>query len=201
MPIKNLIFDLGGVLYEIDYHKVTEKFNHLSPNLHFSQLKQDPIFDDFEVGKITPHEFRQGIRSLTQIKDLQDAEIDAIWNSMLIGLFPNRVELIQKLSQKYPIVLLSNANQIHYDYIIEECKPLFEPMKRIFFSFEIGMRKPHRETFEWVLNTMNFQPEETLFIEDTIIHIEGAKKLNIQTLHLTQPLTLEHQLNQILQEI
>lgn len=199
MPIKNLIFDLGGVLYEIDYQRVTNKLSDLSPNLYFSQLKQDPIFDDFEIGKITREEFRDGIRSLTRSFDLEDAQIDEIWNSMLIGLFPGRVELIQNLSQKYPIVLLSNANQIHYDYIIEECKPLFEPMQRVFFSFEVGMRKPHKEIFEYVLKTMNFLPEETLFIEDTIIHIEGAKKLGIRTLHLTQPLTLEKQLTEILQ--
>lgn len=198
MPIKNLIFDLGGVLYEIDYQKVTEKFQQLSPNIHFSQLKQDPIFDDFEIGKITPAEFRNGIRLLTQNPDLDDQTIDAIWNSMLIGLFPGRIELIQQLATKYPIVLLSNANQIHYDYIKEECKLLFEPMKRVFFSFEIGMRKPHSETFQYVLNTMNFQPEETLFIEDTIIHIEGAQKLGIQTLHLTQPQLLEKQLLSLL---
>lgn len=194
MPIKNLIFDLGGVLYEINYQKVTEKFQQLSSNIHFSQLKQDPIFDDFEIGKITPTEFRNCIRSLTQNPDLDDQTIDEIWNSMLIGLFPGRIELIQQLASKYPIVLLSNANQIHYDYIKEECKLLFEPMKRVFFSFEIGMRKPHSETFQYVLNTMNFQPEETLFIEDTIIHIEGAQKLGIQTLHLTQPQLLENQL-------
>ncbi|GIV43644.1 MAG: hydrolase [Bacteroidia bacterium] len=198
MPIKNLIFDLGGVLYEIDYQRVTNKLKALSPNLHFSQLKQDPIFDDFEIGKISPQQFRDGIRSLTQIPDLQDNQIDAIWNSMLIGLFPRRIELIQKLSQKYPIVLLSNANPIHYDYIIKECQPLFASMQKVFFSFEMGMRKPHKEIFEQVLKTMNFQPDETLFIEDTIIHIEGAQKLGIQTLHLTQPLTLEEQLAEIL---
>ncbi len=198
MPIKNLIFDLGGVLYEIDYQKVTDKLQALSPNIHFSQLKQDTIFDDFEIGKITPQQFRDGIRKLTQKLDLSDIQIDEIWNSMLIGLFPNRVELIHKLSQKYPIVLLSNANQIHYDFIAKECKPLFEPMKKIFFSFEIGMRKPHPETFQFVLQQMQFKPEETLFIEDTILHIEGAKAVGIQTLHLTQPLKLENQLIEIL---
>ncbi len=199
MSIKNLIFDLGGVLYEIDYHKVTNKLQALSPNLHFSQLKQDPIFDEFEIGKISPKQFREGIRNLTQNQELADIQIDEIWNSMLIGLFPNRIELIQRLSQNYAIVLLSNANQIHYNYIEEECKPLFEPMKKIFFSFEIGMRKPHPETFQFVLQQMQFEPEETLFIEDTIIHIEGAKTLGIQTLHLTQPSELENQLTQILQ--
>ncbi len=198
MPIKNIIFDLGGVLYEIDYQKVTDKFQELSPHLHFSQLKQDPIFDDFEIGKISPQEFRNSIRELTQMTDLDDSKIDTIWNSMLIGLYPKRIELIKTLSQNYPIVLLSNANQIHYDYIIEECKPLFEPMQKVFFSFEIGMRKPHKEIFEFVLNTMNFKPEETLFIEDTIIHIEGANSVGIKTLHLKEPLNLEKELSNVL---
>lgn len=199
MPIKNLIFDLGGVLYEIDYQKVTNSLQRLSPNLHFSQMKQDSIFDEFEMGKISSDEFRKGIRTLTQRSDLTDKQIDEVWNSMLIGVFAGRTELIKKLSHDYPIVLLSNANQIHYDFIKEECKPLFEPMQKIFFSFEIGMRKPHKETFEYVLNTMHFKPEETLFIEDTIIHIEGAKSLGINTLHLTQPQSLETQLYQFLQ--
>lgn len=198
MPIKNLIFDLGGVLYQVDYQKVTDKLQALSPHIHFSQLKQDPIFDDFEIGKINPQEFRNAIRSLAQMPHLTDSQIDEIWNSMLIGLFPDRRALLQKLSTKYRIVLLSNANQIHYDYIYEECKPIFDMMQKIYFSFQIGLRKPHPEVFYYVLKEMNFQPSETLFIEDTIIHIQGAQSCGLNTLHVTQPYDLENQLKQIL---
>jgi putative hydrolase of the HAD superfamily len=200
MPIKNLIFDLGGVIYEINYQNVTKKLQALSLDIHFSQLQQDPIFDEFEIGKITPDEFRKSIRMTAKVPNLTDHEIDEIWNSMLIGLFPKRLNLMKKLSQKYPIVLLSNANQIHYDYILEECTPIFEFMKKTYFSFKIGKRKPHPETFQYVLNDTGFKPEETLFIEDTIIHIEGAKTVGLHTLHLTKPLELEMELQQILGE-
>lgn len=196
MTIKNLLFDLGGVLYQIDYSKVGNALNKLNPNLVFSQLQQHPIFDQFEIGAISPQEFRSELNQLLQ-KQLPDNEIDAIWNSMLIGLFPDRLELIHELSKRYPIALLSNANAIHYDYILPECEPLFKHFQKIFFSFEIGKRKPHPETFEWVLHQLQWKPEETLFIEDSPQHIHGAKLSGIQTLFLQEPHSLKQQLHQL----
>lgn len=197
MTIKNLLFDLGGVLYQIDYSKVSNALNQLNPNLLFSQLQQHPIFDQFEIGAITPQEFRTKLNQLLQ-KQLSESEIDTIWNSMLIGLFPDRLELIEVLSARYPIALLSNANAIHYDYILPECEPIFKHFYKIFFSFEIGKRKPHPETFQWVLQQLQWKPEETLFIEDSPQHIHGAKQVGIQTLFLQDPHTLNQQLQQLL---
>jgi len=201
MHIKNLIFDLGGVIYEIDYKKVSEGFSQLpsvsGQKLDFSQSAQDPLFDLFETGKITPAQFREGIRQLYKI-NITDSEIDALWNSMLIGVFSGRKDLLKSLSVDYATCLLSNANQIHYDFIEAECQPVLAYLDKIYFSFQIGMRKPNPEIFKYVLEEMGWLAEETLFIEDSIQHIQGAQSVGIKTLFLTEPLSLKEQLHTIL---
>lgn len=203
MAIKNIIFDLGGVLYKIDYHKVTEKFQELpstsGSKLNFKQSAQDPLFDNFETGKITPAEFRNGIRELYQI-EISDQELDDIWNAMLIGVFPGRNQLVEKMAKNYQTCLLSNANQIHYDFIENDCQHIFNHLGKIYFSFQIGMRKPHKEIFQFVLEDRQWKAEETLFVEDSIQHILGAQAVGIQTLFLEDPETLDFQLEQILQK-
>ena len=186
--IKNILFDLGGVLYHIDYRLSIEAFENLgieSFHEHFSQKKQSYLFDRLETGQISEKDFIKEIKAI--LPNCTKEKIINAWNRLLIGLPKENIQLLQALSKKYQLFLLSNTNSIHIkqlnkllykDYNLKSLDPLFD---KIYLSHQIGMRKPNRETFKWVLKDAKILANETLFIDDSIQHINNAKKVGIQT--------------------
>lgn len=179
--IKNIIFDLGGVLLNIDPKKTIEAFGRLG----MDQLIGDKgltydhdVFYLMEQGKITPEEFRNGVRELLPGK-VTDSEIDAAWTAMLLDFPKVRVELVQKLRKEFKIYLFSNTNAIHvlkYQDIFRkqhgfEVSSLFG---KDFHSNEIGFRKPSAESFQEIIRLSGIHPEESLFIDDSLQNVEGA---------------------------
>jgi glucose-1-phosphatase len=196
--IKNIIFDLGGVILNIRYQNALEAFQKLSTSqqtIAFSQQKQSRLFDDYETGRISDQAFREGLRQHYEI-EASDAEIDAAWNAMLLDIPAERITLLQALSQKYRLFLLSNTNAIHLvhftrlvaeGFAIPSLDSLFE---KTYYSHLIGQRKPDAPVFEHILNRHQLNRRETLFIDDSIQHIEGARQVGLQTLFLAPPLTI-----------
>jgi len=190
--IKNIVFDLGGVILDIDYNLTVKAFENLGiPNFkeQYSKMSQSNLFDNIETGKIRPEEFRDLIRKVAE-KELTDAEIDGAWNALILHLPQHRIDILKKLKPKYRLFLLSNTNKIHYDDYSEVIKrengidglePLFE---KTYLSHEMGLRKPDPEIFKVVLNENNLVAEETLFIDDSPQHIESARTLGIVAYHL-----------------
>ena len=196
--IKNIIFDLGGVILNIRYQNALEAFQKLSTSqqtIAFTQQKQSRLFDDYETGRISDQAFREGLRQHYEI-EASDAEIDAAWNAMLLDIPAERITLLQALSQKYRLFLLSNTNAIHLvhftrlvaeGFAIPSLDSLFE---KTYYSHLIGQRKPDAPVFEHILNRHQLNRRETLFIDDSIQHIEGARQVGLQTLFLAPPLTI-----------
>ena len=196
--IQNIIFDLGGVILNIRYQNALEAFQKLSTSqqtIAFSQQKQSRLFDDYETGRISDQAFREGLRQHYEI-EASDAEIDAAWNAMLLDIPAERITLLQALSQKYRLFLLSNTNAIHLvhftrlvaeGFAIPSLDSLFE---KTYYSHLIGQRKPDAPVFEHILNRHQLNRRETLFIDDSIQHIEGARQVGLQTLFLAPPLTI-----------
>jgi glucose-1-phosphatase len=193
--IKNIIFDLGGVILNIDYNLTIDAFKSLGiENFEtiFSQAKQVGIFDQLDKGLISPSEFRDGIRKVSSI-NLTDKQIDKAWNALLLDFPPQRLDVLEKVKPHYRTFLLSNTNAIH----IEEYNKIllntfgFENLSVFFeeeyYSHLIHMRKPDAEAFEIILRENNLNPSETLFIDDTIQHVDGAKKVGILAYHLDIP--------------
>jgi HAD superfamily hydrolase (TIGR01509 family) len=179
--VKNIIFDLGGVLLNIDPKKTIEAFGQLG----MEQLVGDKgltydheIFYQMEQGKITPVEFRQGVRKLLPTQVLDD-QIDYAWTAMLLDFPKVRVELVQNLRKDYGIYLFSNTNAIHVakyhsDFLNLhgfEVSALFE---KDFYSNEIGYRKPSHESFQEIIRLSGINPEESLFIDDSLANVEVA---------------------------
>ncbi len=188
--IKNIIFDLGGVILNIDYNKSAEAFKKLGlKNFDklYSQSKQNHIFDNLEIGKLSANGFRNYIRKNVAHLTLSDQSIDSAWNAMLLDLPKERIQLLQSINNDYRIFLLSNTNEIHVkkftDYINKTFSPnLFQELfEQYYYSNEIGMRKPNVETFQHVLLSNNLKAKETLFIDDSVQHIEGAKNAGLQS--------------------
>lgn len=190
--IKNIIFDLGGVIYDIDYYRIAETFEQFGLtdfDKKYTQEKQTEIIDAFEEGKISISEFRHYIRSLTSVQ-LTDAQIDTAWNSILIDIPAHRVSLLEEVRKNYSIFLFSNTNELNYNRFVLDMKRKFgfdiftTLFKKSFFSHHIGLRKPNKESFEYIIKNQQLNPRETLFIDDTIRHIEGATEVDLIVYHL-----------------
>nr|WP_246597109.1 HAD family phosphatase [Pontibacter aydingkolensis] len=197
--IKNIIFDLGGVIINIDYNKSIEELQKLCKDdcqVQYSQKEQSHLFDLFETGDSTPEDFRNDLRKTYQMRDVTDQQIDDAWNAMLLDIPQERIDLLKELSKKYRIFLLSNTNAIHLEafnkivqrsFSIPSLDSLFE---EAYYSHLVGKRKPDAVIFEMILNQHNLSKDETLFIDDSIQHIKSAKEVGIHTLHLQPPLTI-----------
>ena len=191
--IDNIIFDLGGVILEIDLDMIKKGFMSLGFNdleSSFETFKHNQIFEKFERGQIEPQVMRNEIRKASP-NPFSDKEFDKVWNSVIINYPKENIQLLKDLHGKYTTFLLSNTNEIHYDFYtkmlsqefgIEKLDLLFN---KAYYSHTSGMRKPNPKFFELVLNENSLKPETTLFIDDFEENIEAAKLLGIKTIHLT----------------
>ena len=200
--IKNIIFDYGNVIFEINFNKAQLALKQLGITDiegFFAHKNHHSLFDDFETASIAPAQFRDGIRAAANNKNLSDQEIDVAWNSLLIGVSGNNHDVLSEVKKKYRTFLLSNNNEIHYNWIIDYLKSTFEIenynsfFEKAYFSQHMRLRKPNVNIFEQVINENNLDPKETLFIDDSPQHIEGAKKAGLQTLLMNvHPIELEN---------
>ena len=186
---KNIIFDLGGVLLNIDYSLAPKAFSALGLNNFdklYSKAHQAKLFDLFEKGQISSEVFRDHVKSGFS-GPIDDSSIDKAWNAMLLNFPPERMRLLEKLKTSHRTFLLSNTNDIHMQYInsylqkefgVPDLSGYFE---KVYLSYQVGMRKPDVEIFALVLSENNLDPNETIFIDDSIQHIEGAEKIGIHT--------------------
>ena len=196
--IRHIIFDLGGVLLNIDYSLTEKAFMDLGITdfgAIYSQLKQTSVFDDFEIGKINEQAFVAALQSFSNT-DITYLQIVEAWNAMLLDLPLRRLQILQQLRIYHDLVLLSNTNEIHetaFNNIIHRDHHVLLPtfFDKVYYSHRIGLRKPMKEIFEKVLSECGFAAEHTLFIDDSPQHIEGAKTLGIQTIFLEKGMTIE----------
>ncbi len=197
--IKNIIFDLGGVLLDVDYHKPVEAFEKLGAagfEKVFTQASQAKFMSQFERGEISPSQFRKEVRKYLP-EGISDEQIDQAWNSILGSLPEDRVVLLKMLKKKgYRLFLLSNTNSIHIKAFQRYMQDTFGPgllegiFEKVYFSSRVGMRKPTQKIFDFVLRENKLQREETFFIDDSEQHIKGAKKTGVQTHWLREPETV-----------
>ena len=188
-----IIFDLGGVILNIDYQKTIQACKNLGIlnfEALYTQAQQSHLFDKLEVGGITDTVFYNEINKLTAI-NLSNDDIKTAWNAMLLDLPENRIAFLKDLAKSTPIYLLSNTNSIHFtafQSIIETSFGKKELLEDIFiqtyYSHQIGKRKPNAGAFELIIEDHKLNPENTLFIDDSLQHIEGAKRVGLQTHHL-----------------
>jgi glucose-1-phosphatase len=196
--IKAIIFDLGGVLLDIDYHLTTDAFKNLGVenfNRMYSQADANPLFQRLETGKIKPEEFCQEIMEYVPGVSCEDDVVEA-WNSMLLHFRKESIEELKRLRNKYKVYLLSNTNYIHFQSFNKTYKEtiggnFIDLFDKAYLSHEIGHRKPDSEAYQYVLNENNLKPAETLFIDDSIQNIEAADKLGIKTIFLKMDMRVE----------
>jgi len=173
--IKNLVFDFGGVIYQINHEKQIEAFNALGLSNfehYYSQALQKPLFADFEKGLITEKEFRTEVKAYLGL-NLTDDQIDETWNSILVDYIQESIDLLLKLKEKYRLFILSNTNSIHYKLYINQFTEKYgydfnSFFDQTFWSFQIGKRKPDKEVFQFVMANGKMKPNESIFIDDSV---------------------------------
>ncbi len=194
MSVKNIIFDFGGVVIDIDEQLTINEFAKLG--VEDISKANSPEFIEivkkFEKGIITPEIFRNKLRDYLDLS-ATDQEIDDAWNALLFDIPQERLEVIEKVKKNYNIFLLSNSNEIHYDLYLRDLQLRFgynefaELFHQAYFSFDLHLSKPNSEIYEFVMYQEGLNPEETLFIDDKPENIEAAKKLGFQTYQLIKP--------------
>ena len=186
-----IIFDLGGVIINLDYQLTIEAFIKLGiENFEemYTQAKQNNLFDDYETGKISSQHFINSLLPFLPSGTSANKVVHA-WNAMILDFPSKRLELLDQLNSKYRVFLLSNTNDIHLQAVNRSLanttdRKLESYFEKVYLSHEVKLRKPHKEIFELVCNEQNLNPSTTLFIDDTIGHVNGANSIGLQGIHL-----------------
>ncbi len=188
--IKNVVFDLGGVLINLDFDNCLNAFRKAGfqdIEKQVCQFKGKGFFSLFELGEISPEEFRSAIRKEAS-ESLTDRKIDDMWNLMLLDIPREKLDLLLELREHYMVYLLSNTNRIHWEYACEQMfsyrgfrvNDFFEDT---FLSFEMHKAKPEKNIYEQMMKEENILPEETFFIDDSEANCQAAMSLGIQSHH------------------
>ena len=187
--IKNVIFDFGGIIVDLNKQAAIDAFERLGFDAHsyIGQYVQSGIFNQLELGLIPPARFYDFIREDTGCC-VSNEDIRMAWNSMLVRIPVERLQFIHALQGEYRLFILSNTNSVHWEYACQELLStsdikLHMPFEHLFLSYEMHMMKPDEEIYRSVLTSAHLLPEETLFIDDSVDNCEAAQKLGIQTFH------------------
>jgi putative hydrolase of the HAD superfamily len=190
---KNVIFDLGGVLLNLDFNKTFASFYQIGfSNFEamFSQFTANDLFKQLETGKISTATFYDELISLKP--HLSKPEIAKAWNAMLLDFRLPSIEFLKTIANNHQIFLLSNTNAIHYDAFTTAFNDTFgaghfdDFFTKAYYSHLIHLRKPDEAIFKFVLQDAGINAEETLFIDDTYNNIDAAANLGFKT-HLLVP--------------
>ncbi len=196
--IKYLIFDLGNVIYDIDYQRTFDLINSRLPRekekLPAAFFVSEPHFS-LEKGLISPEVFRDAAREFF-MEDWEDEFIDEVWNALLVDIPMERLELLRKLKEQFPLFMLSNTNAIHFEVVDKVFRDKLKDgewphlFNKLFLSHEMGLRKPDAAIYREVVNRIGGEPQECLFFDDLKENLEGAEKVGIKTHHINHPKAL-----------
>lgn len=196
--IKNIIFDLGNVLLNLDFDASIKAFQKLGLGDEIVNNQHgyaDPVFYELEVGQISPAEFRKRVRAVLKNNSCSDQQIDDAWSAMIKDIPPHRVKKLQELGEKHEIYLFSNTNEIHIKKLLADFKKehniefpsLF---KTVYYSHDIHERKPDLISFEKVIQLSGVNPAESIFVDDLEKNILAAQKTGLKTLWLEKEMEM-----------
>jgi FMN phosphatase YigB (HAD superfamily) len=197
--IKNIIFDLGGVIINLDNRRTEEAFTALGVRNfreYFGHGFAASFFSDYEVGKISDAEFIHSIRQLAGLSHVADNDIIDSWNALLLDFPAERIRLLNDLRKTYRLFLFSNTNALHLAALRRIWTdsiggaPLDDYFEKTYYSHLMGMRKPDQQSFEYILKENGLKGQETLFVDDAIVNVEGAEQAGLKGLFLRPGISL-----------
>jgi putative hydrolase of the HAD superfamily len=181
--IRNIIFDYGGVIINIDFKLTINAFKKLG-FLHIEEIifqgKGSELLLQMEKGELSHEEFYNEVRRLSGLK-ITNKEIEKAWNALLLEMPDKRIKTLEKLKSNYRIFLLSNTNSIHYEQYAADLKNKYgysdfnKLFEKAWFSFDLGMAKPNPDIFHFVLKDAGLNPSQTLYIDDLEKNVLAAE--------------------------
>ena len=191
------MFDLGGVILDIDVQATLRRFYELgfpAELMQYPHSMTTDLFYKYETGKISTEEFRDEIRQITGL-DVADKDVDEAWNAMIVRIPAERTQLLKVLAVRYDLYMLSNTSALHTPvfekmYLDASGIAMHEVFKKIYYSFEIGCHKPDLEAWEFLIGDAGIRPEETLFLDDNIHNIKASQELGFQAIHIHERTSL-----------
>ena len=191
--IKNIIFDLGNVIINIDFDLTYKAFENLTEkNLKqvYQEFDNQQIWEKYELGELTNKAFIQLLRDALEINASDKKIIDA-WNALLLDIPQKRIDKLRELNKNYRLFFLSNTSDLHIldvNRILKETtgvSDLKELVEVAYYSFEMKLRKPDTTIYDEVLKQSQLKASETLFLDDNLDNIIGANSIGLNTIHVT----------------
>jgi putative hydrolase of the HAD superfamily len=204
--IKNIIFDFGNVLYDIDFERMNNAFKDMGVKdfeSHFGFHHAAPLFLDLEQGFITAEQFCKGFIELTGVHANDHAIMEA-WKAILLGYRKESIAWLEENRNNYQLFLYSNTNRIHYDHFIPQFErevasyPFESLFKKPYYSHRLGQRKPTPTSFQFIMVQEELRPEETLFVDDSEPNIMAAASIGLNVMHLKKGMRVETHLHDYL---
>lgn len=184
-----LLFDLGGVLIDIDFDRVLRRWADLAgAPVDALRVRFDhgTAYQRHERGEIDAAGYYAALRESLAI-DLDDAQFEDGWNQVFGPEIAPTVALLEPLSQRIPLHLFSNTNQAHFRHWRPRYDGALRHFGRVFTSFEIGLRKPEAASFAHVAREIGVPLERIVFFDDTLANVEGARAVNLPSVHVRSP--------------
>lgn len=183
--VNTIIFDFGDIFINLDFAAMENAMKSLGLKEWNEDL--DKLNYKFEKGKIKEDDFLKGIQNYVPKASLE--QIKNAWSKVLLDFPLYRLEFLQKLSHNYKLFLLSNTDSIHveqFENMVGESfsRDFYQCFEKVYFSFEIGQRKPEPEAFNYIINKHELSPKRTLFVDDRKANTDIAESLGFQTWNL-----------------
>jgi len=195
--IKNILFDLGGVILDINVQATLKKFYEMgfpAQLMQYPHSMKTDLFFKYETGKLSAEEFRNEIRKVSGM-NVSDKAFDEAWTAMLLRIPRERCDLLKRLADRYALYMLSNTSDLHtpvFERMFRENAgmEMYELFTKIYYSHEIGYHKPDREAWDFVIEDAGIKPGETLFLDDNIHNIKASQELGFQAIHIHERINL-----------
>lgn len=197
--IKNIIFDLGGVIINLDNRRTEAAFTALGVKNfreYFGHGFAAAFFKDYEIGKLSDQEFIAAVRQLANLEQVPEAAIVESWNALLLDFPPERLRLLKELRKSYRLFLFSNTNALHLAALRKIWTDSFgagsleDYFEKTYYSHLLGLRKPDAGSYLHILEENGLAGKETLFVDDAIVNVEGAEQAGLRGLFLRPGISL-----------
>ncbi len=198
--IEAVVFDVGGVLVDVDFQRAFAHWSERSgvaADVIAPRFKVDAAYEAHERGELDGRQYFATLRTSLDI-DLPDHEFAAGWNAIFKGVYPGAAELLASIAPDKPVYLFSNTNAVHYACWSVLYPQIITPVRRVFCSQEIGLRKPSSASFQKVCALMGVAPERIAFFDDLLENVEGARRCGWQAFQVAAPASLRSTVDQAL---
>ena len=185
-PVDALLFDLGGVIIDIDFARVFESWSvdsGVSVATLCSRFSMDACYERHERGEIPVAEYFESLRSTLGIA-LTDAQFERGWNAVFVGEVPGITRLLHDVSSRFPLYVFSNSNAAHHAYWARRYASTLSLFRKVFVSCKLGRRKPETEAYAAVAEAMGTALPGILFFDDFIDNVDAAKRIGMQAVHV-----------------